>query len=227
MTETPPVETTEQRHFRLRREEKALRIHQRKLARKDRERKVERQRRGGASDDTELVNLCRSLGIDFYACPHGQIMTTIPEKLEGRRAELFKEPALSFLKENFNVEIVRENSAERLHFTNPKKGDDMNLYSVLAEKTGQKRKLCKEVYEALVEATHEQLKAEGRMRLPELGIVRIKYNPAREKRKGTNPFTGEKNFTFKAKPASNKVKVSVAKALREYANEKIPVKKRK
>lgn len=220
-------ETEEQQHFRLRREEKERRETANKQFRIAHNSKLERTKRGGASDDVELVNTFRLLGLDFLKFPRDQAFKQLPEILEGRQVSRYPQKAVDFLHENFEVVTLTDSGGQkRFHFVKPK-GEEMNLYSVVAEKAGQKRKVVKEIYEALVSVAHHELREEGRMRLPELGIIRIKYSPAREKRRGVNPFTKEKNFLFKAKPASNKVKFSVAKALKDYANKKIAVKKRK
>lgn len=108
-----------------------------------------------------------------------------------------------------------------LHFR--QRGDEeMNLLSVVAAKAGQKRSAAKTFYEALVEVIQDGLQEDRRVRLPGLGIVKVKFSPAKPKRKGVNPFNGEK-MTFKAKPACNKVKFTVAKDLRQFVDKKIKV----
>jgi nucleoid DNA-binding protein len=47
-----------------------------------------------------------------------------------------------------------------------------------------------------------------------VGRVSVKKIPAKPRRKGTNPFTGEEQM-FQAKPASKRVRISAAKALRD------------
>lgn len=60
----------------------------------------------------------------------------------------------------------------------------------------------------------KDLKKTGRVRIKDLGILKIKVKPARKARMGINPFTREK-MMFKAKPRSKVVKFSVAKSLKE------------
>ena len=62
---------------------------------------------------------------------------------------------------------------------------------------------------------HRAIKSKGRVRIPEIGILRIKTKPARSARMGRNPFTGEQ-LRFKAKPKSKVVKFRPAKALKQY-----------
>ena len=56
----------------------------------------------------------------------------------------------------------------------------------------------------------------GEFVLPGLMKVQTVKKPAKKARKGTNPFTGEE-MMFKAKPASNQVKVRPLKTLKEMA----------
>ena len=105
----------------------------------------------------------------------------------------------------------------------------LNIRKAIAEKSEQKPKVVREVYDALVDVVQDTLKSDRRVRLPGLGIVSIKFKPARPKRKGKNPFTGEMT-TFKANPASNKLKFRPAKELKNFVDRlpKVePKKKRK
>lgn len=59
------------------------------------------------------------------------------------------------------------------------------------------------------------LQKEGRVRIPELGVFRIKTIAATKGgKKAINPFTKE-SYTTKAKPARKKIKFAAAKALKE------------
>lgn len=58
----------------------------------------------------------------------------------------------------------------------------------------------------------QHLKKTGRVKIPELGVLRIKVRKARPARWGTNPFTGEKQ-KFHAKPRSKLVKFRASKDL--------------
>lgn len=96
----------------------------------------------------------------------------------------------------------------------------MSIVSNIAERSGQKRSVVKEVYAALIEEVTHGLKHERRVRLPGFGIIGLKFRPARKKGKGISPFT-KKEITYKARPASNKLKFRFAKDMRVFA-EKLP-----
>ena len=59
-----------------------------------------------------------------------------------------------------------------------------------------------------------ELKRQGKVRIPDIGILRINTKPARKSRMGRNPFTGEQ-MMFKAKPKSKVVKFRSAKSLKD------------
>ena len=59
-----------------------------------------------------------------------------------------------------------------------------------------------------------QLKKEGRVRVPEIGVFTIKKKRATKARKGINPFTKEPTM-FKAKPARRLVKFNPSKTFKE------------
>lgn len=63
---------------------------------------------------------------------------------------------------------------------------------------------------------HVKKNAVGAFTLPGLAKIKIVRKPATKARKGINPFTGEET-TFKAKPASNKVKILPLKKLKDFA----------
>lgn len=89
----------------------------------------------------------------------------------------------------------------------------MNIFKAVAEETEQKPKLVREIYDAILTEAQAGLKKERRFRLPGLGILSVKYRPPRKKRKGINPFT-KKMTTFKAKPASNKLRFRPSKEMK-------------
>jgi DNA-binding protein HU-beta len=203
-------------------EEKQKRLESQKLSRQARSDKLERTRHGGAKSDVELANGFREIGVDFLSTPRDQVFQVAKQQLEGKRIMSVSEQGLAFLEENFDFVAVKDEYGTKLfHFTQGE-DEDMNLFTVVAEKSGQKRKIVKEVYEALTETIYEGLKEDRRVRLPGIAIVRIKYRPATEKRKGTNPFNGQP-MTFKAKAAANKVKINPVKDLRVFVDKKIEV----
>ena len=63
---------------------------------------------------------------------------------------------------------------------------------------------------------HRHLKKGGARQFTVPGLMKcvVKHRPARPARKGINPFTGEQ-VTFKAKPASEVVKVRPLKNLKD------------
>jgi nucleoid DNA-binding protein len=91
----------------------------------------------------------------------------------------------------------------------------MSFFGDVAETAGQPRKVVVAVYDAVVEVIQDELKATRRVRIPKLGILKIKFSPARPKKKGINPFTKEE-MMFKAKPASNKVRFNALASLKDY-----------
>jgi nucleoid DNA-binding protein len=186
--------------------------------------KLERTRHGGAHDDVEQANIFFHLGMDVFKIPAHERTTAMKKTLEGIRVDKLPKASMKWLRENYDaIEVGDPEGRLVIHFSEPKsQGDDMNLYTQLAETSGQSRKEVKAIYEALITKVKHELKHERRMRLPELGILRIRYRPAKEKRKGRNPFSG-KEMWFKAKPASNKLAFRPSKDFKEYVNDKIPV----
>jgi nucleoid DNA-binding protein len=89
------------------------------------------------------------------------------------------------------------------------------LYSTIAEGTELNRKQVIAVFDKLSEIIALHLKKDGpeKFMLPGMLKVVVKKVPAKPAREGTNPFTGEM-MTFKAKPASKKVKVVALGALK-------------
>lgn len=92
------------------------------------------------------------------------------------------------------------------------------LLSTLAERTGVAKKDVTAVIGELAVVVEGHLKkgGPGKFTLPGLLKMTVKNSPAKKARKGINPFTGEPT-TFKAKPASRKVKITALKALKEMA----------
>ncbi len=91
------------------------------------------------------------------------------------------------------------------------------ILSTLAEETGMSKKEVTGVLDALAGLAHAHLKqgGSGEFTVPSLGIkLRRVIKPAREARKGINPFTGEE-IMIKAKPASRSVKATALKALKD------------
>lgn len=75
----------------------------------------------------------------------------------------------------------------------------------------------REIVKAQMIAYQDELKKHNKVKLPELGILKIKVRKARPARMGMNPFTGEKQ-KLKAKPASKVVRFHAIKSLKEKLN---------
>ncbi|TWI00279.1 nucleoid DNA-binding protein [Luteimonas cucumeris] len=92
------------------------------------------------------------------------------------------------------------------------------LVSHIAEATGVLGKDVKAVLASLEQAIAGSIskKGAGSFTLPGLFKVTSVAVPAKPKRKGKNPFTGEEQW-FAAKPASVKVKVRPLKKLKDAA----------
>lgn len=76
------------------------------------------------------------------------------------------------------------------------------------------KQVQKQVIENKLEEYQKELKQKGKVRIPQVGILRLNVKKAKPARWGTNPFTGEKQ-KFKAKPKSKVVKFTAAKQLKE------------
>ena len=74
-----------------------------------------------------------------------------------------------------------------------------------------------EVFESLNGIIKKSLRGNGLFTLPGLLKLKVVKRPATKARDGINPFTGEK-MTFKAKPASKKVRALPLKNLKSMVN---------
>src|SRR2546429_3559119 len=83
--------------------------------------------------------------------------------------------------------------------------------------TGLSRKQVGGVFDSLGGIIKKSLRGNGLFTLPGLLKMKVVKKPATKAREGTNPFTGEK-MTFKAKPASKKVRVLPLKSLKAMVN---------
>lgn len=89
----------------------------------------------------------------------------------------------------------------------------------IAEATELSRKQVQSVVDelgAVIEA-HVSKKGVGEFTLPGLLKIQVINKPATKARKGINPFTKEE-VTFKAKPASRKIKIRPLKKLKDMAD---------
>ena len=88
----------------------------------------------------------------------------------------------------------------------------------IAEATELTKKDVSNVLEALSEEIRKALskKGAGEFTIPGLCKIMVKHKPAVKARKGINPFTKEE-VMFKAKPASNVIKIRPLKKLKDMA----------
>jgi len=88
----------------------------------------------------------------------------------------------------------------------------------LAEATELTKKQVSTVLDELASVIERHVKknAAGSFTMPGLFKILVVRKPATKARKGINPFTGEETM-FKAKPASNAVKVRPLKKLKDFA----------
>ena len=97
-----------------------------------------------------------------------------------------------------------------------KKGGAPTKSEILAQiskDTELSRKQVSEVFESLNGIIKKSLRGNGLFTLPGLLKLKVVKRPATKAREGVNPFTGEK-MTFKAKPASKKVRALPLKNLK-------------
>jgi DNA-binding protein HU-beta len=101
-----------------------------------------------------------------------------------------------------------------------KKGGAPTKSEILAQvskDTELSRKQVSEVFESLNGIIKKSLRGNGLFTLPGLLKLKVVKRPATKARDGVNPFTGEK-MTFKAKPASKKVRALPLKNLKAFVN---------
>ena len=96
----------------------------------------------------------------------------------------------------------------------PTKSDILNSIS---KENDLSRKQVSAVFDSLHAGIKKSLRSNGLFTLPGLLKLKVVKKPATKAREGVNPFTGDK-MTFKAKPASKKVRVLPLKALKGFVN---------
>jgi len=87
----------------------------------------------------------------------------------------------------------------------------------IAKETELSRKQVGAVFESLHGVIRKSLRGNGLFTLPGLLKLKVVKRAATKAREGINPFTGEK-MTFKAKPASRKVRAVALKSLKGFVN---------
>lgn len=88
------------------------------------------------------------------------------------------------------------------------------VFTHISQQTELSRKQVGSVFDSLNELIRKNLRSGGIFTVPGLLKLKVVKKPATKARQGVNPFTGEK-MTFKAKPASKKVKALPLKGLKE------------
>jgi DNA-binding protein HU-beta len=87
----------------------------------------------------------------------------------------------------------------------------------ISKDTTLSRKQVAAVFDSLSGVIKKSLRGNGLFTMPGLMKLKVVKKPATKAREGVNPFTGEK-MTFKAKPASKKVRVLPLKSLKAMVN---------
>jgi len=87
----------------------------------------------------------------------------------------------------------------------------------ISKDTALSRKQVSSVFDSWGGVIKKSLRGNGLFTLPGLMKLKVVKKPATKAREGINPFTGEK-MTFKAKPASKKVRVLPLKSLKAMVN---------
>ncbi|MGB6449316.1 MAG: HU family DNA-binding protein [Steroidobacteraceae bacterium] len=87
----------------------------------------------------------------------------------------------------------------------------------ISKDTGLSRKQISGVFDSMNGVIKKSLRGSGLFTLPGLLKLKVVKKPATKAREGINPFTGEK-MTFKAKPASKKVRAVPLKSLKGMVN---------
>jgi nucleoid DNA-binding protein len=91
------------------------------------------------------------------------------------------------------------------------------IMAQICKDTDLSRKQVAAVFESLNGVIKKSLRGSGVFTLPGLLKMKVIKKPATKEREGINPFTKEK-VTFKAKPASKKVRVLPLKSLKTLVN---------
>jgi DNA-binding protein HU-beta len=87
----------------------------------------------------------------------------------------------------------------------------------ISKDTGLTRQQVDAVFDSLNICIRKSLRGNGLFTVPGLMKMKVVKKPATKARKGVNPFTGEQ-MTFKAKPASKRVRVLPLKALKSMVS---------
>lgn len=134
----------------------------------------------------------------------------------GKTKAAVKKATAKASKKLTNIKTVKTTTAKSALNKVSKAYTKSTLLSTLADRTSLTRKEVNSIFSELsaVIAAHLKKDGPGKFIFPGLLKLMIKQVPAKKARKGINHLTGEQT-TFKAKPASRKVKVKALKALKK------------
>lgn len=187
----------------------------------DRRKKLDRTRHKSVGASVDMVNLFTKLGLAAeYLKDSESAFQIVPSRLEGRLKKLVPEEAYTYLESDFGASTIKVDGYEYIHFEG---GKVLSFYTEVAEFSGQKQSVVKEVWKAICKYTRRKIRKERKARLPDLAIVRVDYRPAKPKRKMKNPFKKGEWMLCKAKPASNKLRFRPVKKLKVFVDNKVPV----
>jgi DNA-binding protein HU-beta len=96
----------------------------------------------------------------------------------------------------------------------PTKSD---ILAQICKDTDLSRKQVAAVFDSLHGVIRKSLRGNGIFTMPGLLKMKVVKKPATKEREGINPFT-KQPVTFKAKPASKKVRVLPLKSLKGFVN---------
>jgi nucleoid DNA-binding protein len=91
------------------------------------------------------------------------------------------------------------------------------ILASISKDTDLSKKQVGAVFESLNGIIKKSLRGSGLFTMPGLLKLKVVKKPATKARQGVNPFTGE-TMTFKAKPASKKVRAVALKSLKAFVN---------
>jgi nucleoid DNA-binding protein len=91
------------------------------------------------------------------------------------------------------------------------------ILASISKDTELSKKQVGAVFDSLSAVIKKSLRGHGVFTFPGLLKMKVVKKPATKAREGINPFNGEK-ITFKAKPASKKVRIAALKTLKEFVN---------
>lgn len=131
-------------------------------------------------------------------------------KTKGRKKTASRKTAKTTAKTAAKAPVALSTNAIKTAFSKSQ------LVTTISEATALSRKDVSNVFNVLGNVMHRHLKKGGARQFTVPGLMKcvVKHRPARPARKGLNPFTGEQ-VTFKAKPASEVVKVRPLKSLKD------------